>query len=620
MSYLDPVRLHFAGRFQASPSTVNNDPLHFDTAHFDEKKYQALQTAEDPGGWWNPGGDGAWRLLGCRVTSAWRSDGSGAAADDPVLQCLIADSDRKVTAKVVDLDSEQQLVSMIWGLEVRICTAEGSTLVRGRFEPAAFMDIWNRAVAGIAGDTGAGVMFQSVLTELEWGDVGQSPFLSELKEHAQAGVLSIKFNIDGYSMDFTSPDFTRGRIVGTIGMAAADEPRHFVRGRQLMADQTSHINSCCAVVDASAGKITLDLGNALPTDVPGGKLVNLGALALGWIAIQSDGTQAIQAIDGIPYTDAGWYERTAGVIALPATRRLSDQELQAVAQNPLAIQLTDPSGNVSTAIAEPLQGLFVRADQFVYRLDPGDTAQVELHATRYGQPYKGAAVVSSFDPSGLQPSSQIGTPPPVAEPTSAVDFPARVVTDETGRVVLPIRVSDPGNPRGYIDGQVYGVRPALEETLPPAVGYSFNPYHFISLLVFDAFVPGEPLTWSGTIEPILKQAANLYPVMSRILDLGDYQSVIAHKRLLQLCFSRDVTDPNSMPVTRDLSMAKRRALLRWLADDPPLLGQPPALARAPVSTPSRALPPSSAPIVEVEGSKTRAISHRLGERGGRAGS
>jgi hypothetical protein len=482
------------------------------------------------------------------------------------------------------------------------------------------MDIWNRAVGGIAGDTGAGVMFQSVLTELEWGDVGQSHFLSELKEHAQAGVLSIKFNIDGYSMDFTSPDFTRGRIVGTIGTAAAGEPRHFVRGRQLMADQTSQINSCCAVVDSSAGKITLDLGNALPTDDPGGKLANPGELAVGWVVTQPDGTQTIQAIDGIPYTDAGWYQQTAGVIALPASRRLSDQELQAVAQNPLAIQLTDLSGNVSTAIAEPPQGLFVRADQFVYRLDPGDTAQVELYATRYGQPYKGAAVVSSFDPSGLQPSSQIGTPPPVAEPTSAVDFPARVVTDETGRAVLPIRVSDPGNPRGYIDGQVYGVRPALEETLPPAVGYPFNPYHFISLLVFDAFVPVEPLTWYGTIEPILKQAANLYPVMSRILNLGDYQSVIAHKRLLQLCFSRDVTDPNSMPVTRDLSMAKRRALLRWLADDPPLLGQSSTLARAPVSTPSRALPPSSVPIAEVEGSKTRAISHRLGERGGRTGS
>jgi len=34
MSYLNPLRLHFAGRFQANPSTVNNDPQHFDNATF----------------------------------------------------------------------------------------------------------------------------------------------------------------------------------------------------------------------------------------------------------------------------------------------------------------------------------------------------------------------------------------------------------------------------------------------------------------------------------------------------------------------------------------------------------------------------------------------------------
>ncbi len=30
MSYLGYPRLHFSGRFQADPSTVNNDPAHFD--------------------------------------------------------------------------------------------------------------------------------------------------------------------------------------------------------------------------------------------------------------------------------------------------------------------------------------------------------------------------------------------------------------------------------------------------------------------------------------------------------------------------------------------------------------------------------------------------------------
>jgi hypothetical protein len=29
-------------------------------------------------------------------------------------------------AKMVDLDSEQQMVSQIWGLQIRVCDAEGN--------------------------------------------------------------------------------------------------------------------------------------------------------------------------------------------------------------------------------------------------------------------------------------------------------------------------------------------------------------------------------------------------------------------------------------------------------------------------------------------------------------
>src|SRR3712207_8496379 len=39
MSYLNPLRLHFAGQFQASISTVNNDPVHYDNARF-KPQYQ----------------------------------------------------------------------------------------------------------------------------------------------------------------------------------------------------------------------------------------------------------------------------------------------------------------------------------------------------------------------------------------------------------------------------------------------------------------------------------------------------------------------------------------------------------------------------------------------------
>ncbi len=43
MSYLDRVRLHFAGEFRADVSTVNNDATHYDSANFSED-FQKPQT------------------------------------------------------------------------------------------------------------------------------------------------------------------------------------------------------------------------------------------------------------------------------------------------------------------------------------------------------------------------------------------------------------------------------------------------------------------------------------------------------------------------------------------------------------------------------------------------
>jgi hypothetical protein len=611
MSYLNPLRLHFAGRFQASVSTVNNDPLHYDNRTF-QPAYQDRQTRDAPNGWWNPGGDAYWRLIGCKVTAAYLADGSP-VAKDPVLQYLIADSDRKVAAKLADLDPEQQLVSMIWGLGVRVCDGAGHTLLRGKFDPAAFMDIWDRSGGG-GGDIGAGAMYQSVLTDLEWGDVSSSPFLGELKKAAATGLLSIKFNVDGYNMNFQSPEFTRGRVVGTIGPATADEPRHFTAGRQFMTTAgpggnffapAGQINFCSAVVNRSAGKVYLDLGNALPTVTPGGALVNLGAIAL--VAQAANGPAPID----VAYTDPGWYEQTAGVVELPAGRRLTDQELDTLEANPLALLLTPAAGGQpAVAIAESPGGLYARADQFVYRLDAGEKAEVRVFATRLGRRYAGARIIAFLDPTGLQPSSQLGQAPPVATPARALEFPARVVADGHGVAILHIATGDPGNPRGFIDGQVYGVRVALEETLPPAVAYPFSPWHFVSLLVFDAFHPDDPPTWHGSLQPVFQQYANLYPVMKRFLDLGSYASVRANRKLLLLAFGLEPADPNSMPATRDLSKAKRRAILRWLAADPPPEGTAPAAAPKPMAAPAPA--PAAAPAAKLpEGGKAAAASRRL---------
>jgi len=110
--------------------------------------------------------------------------------------------------------------------------------------------------------------------------------------------------------------------------------------------------------------------------------------------------------------------------------------------------------------------------------------------------------------------------------------------------------------------------------------------------------------------------------MGDFLDLGDYDSVCAHAGLLTLAFGLPVTDPNSMPVTRDLSGAKRAAIVAWLGkpgpDGKPLLGTPPeqaASAAVSGSATNSPAPAASGPDTgHWLGGKAAAASRRAGGR------
>ncbi|MCB9547989.1 MAG: hypothetical protein H6706_19405 [Myxococcales bacterium] len=632
MSYLNALRLHFAGRFQANVSTVNNDPGHFDNAAF-QPAYQQMEgpRMNPANGWFNPQGDAAWRILGCAVTSAFTPAGP-APTTDPIHGCRVADSDSQAPAKMVDLDPEQQLVSQIWGLQVRITTPDGTTLLRGDFDPAAFIDIWDRATVSQGGDADASAMYQSVLRGLVWGDVSTSPFLTALQASAAtSGLLSIKFNVDAFNLDYTSPEFMTGRIVGTIGPATADEPRHMVLGRQLMASAgpagnfflpAGGINFCVARLDDAADVVFLDLGNALFTGQDA-EILDIGDLSLGVYDLRTPPASpppggviplaTLPAQGPAGYATAGWYARTAGVVALPVPASLRPL----VERSPLVI--SSSAGGKQFSIAEAPSGLFVRADDFVVRASPGDVVVRRIYATRFGVRAAGLTLACAADDSQLQ--SQVGsgppyvmTSPPVGTPTDVLQYPATLTTDAQGVALLAVTIGDPGRARWFnggadygIDGQVYGVRASVAEggdNGPP------NPWNFISFLVWSGFslrVPGAP-TWHDDLQPIFQQYANLYPVMLRFLDLADVESVARNQRLLSLAFGLPPEDPNAMPVTRDLSPAKRAAILAWLDGGMPL-GTPPAPA-APRTTPA-ADPAATTPL---RGGKALAASRRLALR------
>ena len=584
MSYLAIPRMHFSGYFQADVSTVNNDVRHFDSAKF-QPHYQLPETKERKNGWWNPEGTGAFRLVECKVTGG-NLDGRllSKPEDDPAIGMTLAGADGRVCGKLVDLDPQQQSVSEIWGLQVRLTRGAEKALFMSDYQVAPFMDLWRRQQGSSQGDQTLASYYQSVLENVVWNETAGSKLLEAIREASCDGLLSIKFNVFGFKLDSNSPEFTLGNITGTIGPAGAEEPTRFVTGRHMMATLPGPTSAAQNVfnfpcrVDRDGERVSADFGNALPISDGEGSLKNLGVLVLGVLKdAQADNGDVItktglEALGEVPYLDAGWYQSTAGVADFSyAGNEWIRSHIQ---EQPLVLARPLGADQYEVLIRESLDGLYVRADQFVQRLDPGASASVDFHVSRFGQPHAGTVDLQANNSmiGGGGGSTPLKPPVPipnVGEPADVVSYPSSIRADERGRARLTITSAavGPGNPRGYLDGQLYGVGFKLADQ---PEGYHSNPWLFISVLVWGHYgQPAEP-TWYRDIQPILQQYGNLYPIMSKhLVDLGDYGSVAAHRGLLQLAFSLPVSDPNYMPVTRDLSSAKRDTLLKWLATSGP---------------------------------------------------
>ncbi|HEX8652641.1 MAG TPA: hypothetical protein VF708_17625 [Pyrinomonadaceae bacterium] len=573
MSYLDVPRLHFAGTFRADPSTVNNVPSNYDPQVF------------NPNPSWNPNGTGQWQFLNCTVQSVVYTDGTicTESSEDSVIGSPVQGTDQPAVAKLVDLDPEQQMVSEIWGFHVQLGSASGPDSFVGDFEVAAFSDIWFRAMGGGGGDAPMGAFYQSVLTALKWSNVSNSRFLKELMK-ASSNQLSIKFNLDGINMNSSSPNFTLGRIVGTIGPVTKGEPKHFVLGRILRsapgtstdpnlqpmvlqgAPPASPMFFAPCRVDEKRMRVLLDLGNSISTTTPGGP-VNP---ALGDLRFAILPPYAPPVLLGkVNYQETNWYKTTAGIQEFPIT----NEQLTQLAETPLGIVRINADETISQPLLEEnSSGLYLRADSFVFRLNPGESAEVNLTATQFGRRAPKQKITLVQDSSSVD---QMQSPPnpqniPTGTPATALTFPSSVVTDKNGQAAFTLKASDPGNPRQFIDGQVYGVAYQLEARAATA-NYNHDPSNFISVLVFNSYPQPDQPTWKD-VQPIFAQYAKLYPYMTTAvgINLASYADVKKNLSAIQQALMLPKSDPRYMQVTRDMSRDKLSLITRWIkAGAPP---------------------------------------------------
>ena len=544
MSYIDLPRLHFSGSFQADPPTANIYTRNYDDATFDPDYEQA-----EIGGFL-PRGTGAFRLLNCQISSVSWLDGS--LTKDPkvdgIIGTLVDESPDRVAAKIVDLDPMQRRASQIWGLEIVAGGGPDSGGFRGRFLTAPFADMWMRH--DVPSEDGLSVFYQSVLTDVSWSPQPSSKFVRQLQERTLGDRLSIKFVLDGYDLDPKSPTFSLGRLVGSIGPVLEEEPDHFVAERLLRPTKGSSFGY--APVKVESTRVHLDFGNSLPTATPGGAAADLGELQV--VAWPKTGAPVL--LGAVPYLEKFWLEGHAGILTVepkPAVMKL-------IADSPLGLAETSGGTVKKVYLKEREDGALLRADTIVLRLDAGTQGTTNFYARTFGQPAAGVTITPHLDSTFIDNMAQ-GMP--AGQPASALKVPGSLVTDAKGRAEMTLEAGDPGNPREFIDGQVYAVSYAWKG-VPDAVYHAESPSGHVNALVWDAYPQPECPTWLDHVQPIFRQYANLYPAMKPILDLADYESVRAKTKLLRSVFALPETDPNYMPVTRDLSGPKRRMIQNWL--------------------------------------------------------
>jgi hypothetical protein len=518
MSYLGSPRLHFFGQFIAEPSTINNLESNF----------------EPPTGrtLWNPNGNHQFAFTGTTVTSLL-ADGTLSTSGDPLIDTAVG-TPASPFAKIVDLDVEVQVASKVYGLQVALNDGAESS-VSGTMTSVSFRDFSAPRLLGI---------YQSTLGSLHWR-VANGSWLAGLKA-ASPTVLSIRFIVDLYTGLSGGPH--RGRLAGAIGPARVGEPTTYVAGRRIVGVNGGA--SALAVLDETT--LTVDVGNIVPSGAGGAFTlpsltiaVRTAAAAADDLAIKS-GARTVAATAatlpggwrelGVVPTTLDRYMLTSGIESLT----VSSEDAALCAYAPLG--LFSPSG--ATVAVEDDEGLFVFPSMSAFPMNPGDQASIVLTACTFGRP--AATLTLDIEPANSN--------------APGLAFPPSVTTDASGLATVSFQASDPGTPREGVDGQVFGIGgdwATRSSILIPDAQAA------VAIRVFSGVTPPASTTWADVL-PIFSQFHRMYPAMAAILDLTDLDSVRAGKAAIRSRLLLPMEDPGHMPVTRDLSKAKRDMVVTWI--------------------------------------------------------
>lgn len=355
----------------------------------------------------------------------------------------------------------------------------------------------------------------------------------------------------------TPNEFTWGSVAGAVGTSSPEAPDFFVPSR--MMNPQPNVNAAFYApfnVSENGLEVTLNLGNSLATDLPGRGFASdqLGEL---WLVSFADGnidadnaTQLAQ----INYTDPGFMTERAGIVTYQSTVDVSETPLGL-----LSVVTADGETTTTVLLAENPEGWYLRADRFVFRMNPGvtsspenpsgDTATLNIHAMQFGKPAVDGTPIQLVDSNEGIP--QLGIP------ASALTVsPAGQITTTTGGVAsFTLTATDPGNPRDFLNGQLYFRKYNLADSANSS-GYVPAPSDFVSIQVYDQEADEDAIA-------ILGEYGRMYLIMSF---LADQQAIegIDLRNMIKLLLEKPMVDAMHMPVTRDLSFANLQRIVSWV--------------------------------------------------------
>ena len=583
-SYLDPPRIHFSGWFLADVATRNNFNC-FDGAIEDNI------TCEDV--WnWNPNGTGEFSFYNCHVTSVVYADGSIAMRkeDDPVIGGEILTNPNIPPAKLVDLDNVVEM-PVIYGMTIVLNWGENMNTFIGKWVPTSIdSDMYEHQNPKDPYQVPFGAQGRSLIENLHWSRTLNSKALQQLKYFSdQSGVLSITFSLYNFTKNPNETWWKHGRIVGSIGVGRRDEPLSFPGHRALYPAEDaptirlSEAQHTCGIenkflmgtayFNVGMRRVTVDLGNSFWI-TPGGHICKLDPLHVGILLSEFTETPQVEIIAEVPYREEGWYESTAGVQDIAITdeqqRKLSSSKLVLVSLNDSGrmYPLCDKSGSSERACAALVlveTPLFIRPmDCYAFHLEKDQKATLRLIVRHFGNPVANAevkledislATMLLQDAEGFSVNTSFHA-------EDGLLYNSKALTDVHGIATFIFQAK--GVPsRKHTDGMTYTFMSCLSSERECG---DYNYGNTPTILVWSNVTYERPYFWDQDIQPIFKWYERLFPVMSRIVTLGDYESVTRPYMvaLIKKSMSLDLNHPSYMPVTRQLSPTKRDMILEWL--------------------------------------------------------